>query len=283
MAAIADSTAYQDPERILTQHQAALTLLQARLSTPECDKLCWLDVACGRGQIIVSLEENLSLDARSRVEFWGFDANQMYAVETRRIAERLSFARVETRIGDLADLDRILPSGGLFDFITLTNTVHEVRPDRLASLLVSCIRRLAWNGTLFIYDMEQISPPELGAVPWNKDDVRRIVVRLLRTLGSPAYLPEVGRWSHKSCNGWNVQLQRQHMGVSEADVTSKSDNAVRSTSDEIISILRRRMDECRRSLESLTIYGASTSQEHSEKERLLFEFWAIARALECAA
>ena len=32
---IADSSAFKDRERVLPQHQAALTLLQARLSTPD--------------------------------------------------------------------------------------------------------------------------------------------------------------------------------------------------------------------------------------------------------
>ena len=69
-------------DRILAQHQAALTLLQARLPTPGVPNLRWLDLACGRGQIIISLHENLSLDARGRIEFWAYDVDQHFARET---------------------------------------------------------------------------------------------------------------------------------------------------------------------------------------------------------
>jgi hypothetical protein len=67
-------------------------------------------------------------------------------------------------VGELSDFDRILPSGVHFDFITLTNTVHEIEPSRLATLFVTCLGRLTDMGTLFVYDMDRIKPPELGAV-----------------------------------------------------------------------------------------------------------------------
>ena len=91
MTTIADSSAFKDRDRILAQHQAVLTLLQARLSTPRLPIFRWLDLACGRGQIIVSLHENLSTDARARIEFWAYDVDQRFALETRKTAESLHF------------------------------------------------------------------------------------------------------------------------------------------------------------------------------------------------
>jgi ubiquinone/menaquinone biosynthesis C-methylase UbiE len=44
---------------MLTQHQAALTLLQRLLADPGVSQLNWLDLACGKGQIITHLDENL--------------------------------------------------------------------------------------------------------------------------------------------------------------------------------------------------------------------------------
>src|SRR3954447_24920874 len=81
--------------------------------------------------------------------------------------------------------------------------------------------------------MEAIKPAELCAVPWNRDDMRRIILRMLGSLGISAYRPEVGLWNHRSCNGWNVQLDRNHLGVSREDVARKTDAAVRHTRDEI--------------------------------------------------
>lgn len=280
MAAIADSNAVRDRERLLPQHQAALTLLQDRLSAPGTPRLCWLDLACGRGQIIVSLDDNLSSEARAKIEYWAFDVNQDFTLETRKTAEHLGFASLETRVGDLSDFDRILPADVLFDFITLTNTVHEIEPVCLANLLVSCLGRLTDSGTLFIYDMERIKPPELGALPWNREDIRCIVHRMLDALGASAYRPEIGLWTHRTCNGWNVQLQRQYLNVSPADAAASKDMAVQETGNEISGLLQRRLKECRASLETLTTYGTETAEEQDDKERLLFEFWAITRALE---
>jgi hypothetical protein len=280
VSTIADSNAFKDTERVLPQHQAALTLLQGRLSAPSVLRLSWLDLACGRGQIIVSLDENLSIAAREKLEYWAYDLDQDFARETRRTAERLGFASLETTVGELSEFDRILPSGVLFDFITLTNTVHEIEPGRLATLLVSCLMRLTDTGTLFIYDMERIKPPELGALPWSRDDIRRIVLRMLDALGASAYRPEVGLWNHRTCNGWNVQLDRQHLGVSRVEVAERGATAVRETRAEISKLMKRRLFECRQSLETLTLFGAETAEEQDDKERLLFEFWSLSRALE---
>ena len=280
MTTIADSNAFKDSERVLPQHQAALTLLQDRLTAPGTSRVAWLDLACGRGQIIASLGANLSELARGKINYCAYDLDAKFARETKQMAEHLGFASFEACVGDLSDFDRLLPANIFYDFITLTNTVHEIEPKRLASLLASCIGRLTDTGTLFIYDMEQIKPPELGALPWSRDDVRRIVHRMLDALGASAYRPEVGLWNHKSCNGWNVQLKRDYLNVSRANAQKRNGAAVADTHDEISQILMRRLTECRNSLETLTMYGPETAEEQDVKERLLFEFWALSRALE---
>jgi ubiquinone/menaquinone biosynthesis C-methylase UbiE len=276
---IADSTAFKGTERILPQHQAALTLLQGRLSAPGIERLSWLDLACGRGQIIVSLDRNLSAQARAKVEYWAYDLNQTFARETRKTAESLGFAAFETHVGDLADFDKILPPDVQFDFITLTNTVHEIEPVRLATLLVNCLRRLTPMGSLFIYDMEKVKPLELGAVPWSRDDIRQILLRMLDALGASTYRPEVGLWNHSTCNGWNVQLERRYLNLSYDDVAARIADTVKGTRDEIVGLLHRRLELCRASLETLTMCGAETAEEQEDKERLLFEFWSLSRAL----
>jgi SAM-dependent methyltransferase len=281
LTTIADSSAFRDQGRLLSQHQAALTLLQARLSAPQVLRLSWLDLACGRGQIIGSLDSNLSTEARAKIAFWAYDVDQRYARETHKLAERQGFASLKTDVGELSNFDRILPKEHLFDFITLTNTVHEIEPVSLATLLATCLGRLGETGTLFIYDMDRINPPELGALPWSRDEVRRIVQRMLDSLGASAYRPEVGLWKHQTCNGWNVQLERQHLGISRNDLTNATQKAILATRAEVVTLLRRKMAECRASLESLTACGATTAEEEQgDKERLLYEFWALSRALE---
>lgn len=280
MTAIADSGAIRDRERMLPQHQAALILLQARLSHPGVDRVRWLDLACGRGQIIGALDKNLSPEARSRLEYWGYDINQQFARETRRIAERLGFASLEIKVGGLCDFNKLVPPDYAFDFITLMNTVHEIEPCHLAGVLADCVLRLSDTGTLFVYDMERIRPPELGAVSWDRDEVRRIVRRVLDAFGAPAYRPEVGLWTHRTCKAWNLQLQRQYLGVTQDEAAARRRAAVEESEKEVVELLKRKRILCRESLETLTLCGAETAEEQENMKRLLFEFWAVSRALE---
>jgi len=120
----------------------------------------------------------------------------------------------------------------------------------------------------------------LGAVPWSRDDIKRLVRCMLDALGATAYRPEVGLWNHRSCNGWNVQLERQHLGISPTDVVGRVDTATDATREEVSHLLEQRLVECRATLERLTQYGAETVEEQEDKERLLYEFWALSRAME---
>jgi SAM-dependent methyltransferase len=263
---------------VLSQHQAALTLLQSRLSNPAVLSVAWLDLACGRGQILASLDKNLSGEARRKIRYFGYDLDQDYARETEKMASKLGFASLESRVGDLADFGLLIQKGRKFDFITLTNTVHEVASSRLAGIFGNALTRLATDGTLFVYDMETIKPPELGALPWSRDDIRRIVHRMLDGLGAKGYRPEVGLWGHKTTDGWSVQIERQHLGVSYDELSSRLGEAIEVTSIEIDNLLRERLGRCQESLENLTIYGAETAEEQDTKDRLLYEFWALNRA-----
>lgn len=128
--------------------------------------------------------------------------------------------------------------------------------------------------------MERIKPLELGALPWSRDDIRRIMFCILDSLGASRYRPEIGLWNHRTCNGWNIQLHRQHFNVSRSETAARMDLAVQKTCILISELLKRRLQECRTSLEILTTCGAATAEEQDDKIRLLFEFWAVSRALE---
>lgn len=283
MTAIGDSSAVRIEGRVLAQHQAALTLLQAKLSMPSVVGVSWLDLACGRGQILGGLEENLSAAARGKIDYWAYDVNQDYVLQTKRVAENLGLASIEVKVGDLHDFDRILPAEVRFDFITLTNTFHEVNPSNLAMLLANAISRLSSNGVLFVYDMEQIVPPELGALPWSGNDARSIVHSLLDALGAEAYRPEVSRWSHATVRGWNFQLSREHLAVDDEMLRERSPDAIQAATEMITSLMGKRLDECRASLQTFTDHGAQTAEEEADREHLLYEYWALSRSLESRA
>lgn len=78
MSIIGDSSAVLEVERMLPQHQAAITLLSSLLQDPQVDKFYWLDLACGKGQIISQLNENLTIENRKKIIYHGYDINVDY-------------------------------------------------------------------------------------------------------------------------------------------------------------------------------------------------------------
>ena len=278
MTSISDSSAVRE-KRVLPQHQAALTLIQRHVGSPDVEDYSWLDLACGRGQIIAYLEDNLSSAARSKISFHAYDVDQRYGRETRRIASGLGFRSFGLDIGELANFNRLLDAKLRFDFISLTNTVHELTPRAIAQLLLDSVARLKPTGTLFVYDMERIEPPELGAVPWNQDGIRNVLFTLLDALGAAHYRPEVSRWQHSRISGWNLQLDRHHLKLDDNELAQAAPRAVGVTSSKIADLMRDRLSACTKALRALTEFGSETANEEADKVRLLHEFWAVTLAL----
>lgn len=279
MTSIADSDAFFDPERMLAQHQAALTLLQGRLADPKIHQVTWLDLASGRGQIIAHLEKNLSSDERRKIAFLGYDIENAHSRTAKKVADSMGFNSAAFEIGELSKFFENGATKGPWDFVTLTNTVHEIQPKALASILVHAIDRLAEGGCLFIYDMETLPVPELGAVLWTGIEMRNILAKLLNELGSTTYRPSVGTWSHRTCDGWNAQLQRSHIDL-PANYRDMIDAAITNTAKHITTLLESKLSQITKVLEGLTQFGPETGEEAAQKERYLFDFWAVSRALQ---
>ncbi|MEY2450863.1 MAG: hypothetical protein QOD92_437 [Acidimicrobiaceae bacterium] len=276
---ISDANAAVEEERVWPQHQAALTLLQDRIAQPGGEEIHWLDLACGRGQILRSLNEQLSDVARARIHYVGYDISNSYGMETKRSAEQLGLASVRVEIGDLSNFDALLPSEERFEFLTITNAAHELNARALAPLLVGAIARLTSDGSMYAYDLEELHPPELGALPWERDAVALLLDRALGGLGESGYRPEVGRWRHKSTAGWSFALKRVHIDVSDAELGDHRSQAEAEVVDGIDEMLTTRLKSCAAALEGLTRYGASTSEEVRVRDKLLYEYWALHRAI----
>jgi len=280
MPRLADAGAYRDDSRLLVQHQAALTVLQGLVTKPGRAGVRWLDLSCGRGQIIAALETNLSKGARSKIAYLAYDVDQNYVRETERRATQLGFKSIGTKVGDLSDFSVLISETQLFEFITFTNTAHEVRPEILAALLVECFSRLADDGCLFIYDMDVIKPEELGAVPWTGAEFQKILCSLFGACGLDQYEPEVGRWRHSSCEGWNAQIHRDHVNLNPTELSQIKSIAAKSVVTTMVALLENKLRLCVEGLETLTRFGTETAEEVEAKAQHLYNFWALSRALE---
>jgi SAM-dependent methyltransferase len=277
---LADSQSLYDENRLLPQHQAALTVIQGLVDDPNVTELRWLDLACGRGQMIASLDDILSAKARAKIIYYAYDIQADFLVQAERKGNSLGLKQVHCEVGSLSTFSSRYPPELHFDFITLTNTIHEVTPTLLAELLFDCVARLASNGCLFVYDMERLPSPELGAIPWKRGEISEIINTLSESIGAGNYQPEVGQWHHKTCNGWNLQIRRVHFGIGLEGLNGKRQEVTDATGRRIRQLLNRKKEECRISLESITTYRPETEEEDAQKTELLYNFWALTRATE---
>ena len=279
---LADSKAILDHDRLLAQHQAALTLLQSRVQNPKMKDFRWLDLACGRGQIIVHLDGNLTPAARAKISYHIYDVRASYVSVTRKKADLLGFKCVTQTTDSLSRLEANLGHREMFDFITFTNSVHELSPKLVASTLVLGVLMLKPKGSMFIYDFESFPPEEheLGAVVWTRAEIHAITAAMLKALGVRAYQPEVGQWRHKSCTGWNVHIEQEHFDCERVGLLNSAGPAVAVTEGAMREILKVKHEQTRQILNSLTEHAPETLQEREERIAALFNFWALTRALE---
>lgn len=277
MSSLADSDATHDIRRILPQHQSALTLLNSRLQNPAVGHFHWLDLACGKGQIISQLNENLSVPHRAKLSYLGYDINVDHTRTAERMAAELHFNEYAFLHGDLSNFDKLTNKDRRFDFITCTNTAHELHPGAFANMFLDSLLRLTNTGELFIYDMESLKTPELGALPWRGSEIGKLLNSAFEVLGTK-FLVHPSTWSHSSCKGWTVTIQRQYVGKTDQEITDLRQPITERLEKEIDEILISRFDECNRLLESFCRFGTETADDVNAKQSALYEFWALYRA-----
>jgi SAM-dependent methyltransferase len=276
---IADSSAVLIQGRVLSHHQTAITLLGNMVtSNPKGELFEWLDLTCGRGQIIAHLEDTLpDEEIRGRISYFGYDIDSDYTRETARRASELKFGAVDVVVGQLDHFAKLVDIGRAFSFVTFTNTIHELPPVLFGSLLLELILRLKPNGTLFIYDMESLSEPELGAVLWDANDVKRLLTFVYKELGATTPSPMVPRWPHSSCTAWSIQLERNRLDVDASVFAEKLPELSEKTAGFITDLFVEKLERTIEVLEELTKYGGQTVDEQKRKVKLLYDFWSLSR------
>jgi len=280
MSAIHDSNAIYNKEKMLIQHQAILTLIQKEVGNPEISTYRWLDLGCGKGQLITNLESNFSTETRAKIIYSAYDVKDDYVTGTVKIAEKLGFQNFSGKTGDILDFPNIYNSSEKFEFISLTNAVHELSPGIISQVLFEAIIRLENTGLLFMYDMEELPIPELGAITWSCLEMKEILKCLIESIPvTNRYFPETGQWQHHSCNAWNVILHRGYLGVSNQILFEKKETIIKVINEKIRDLISRKLKKCSDSLDALTKYGPETESEEKFKMKLLFDYWALNRFL----
>lgn len=283
MSAIGDSSAVLNPRRVMSQHQAAITVVQFLLADPAIQEFSWLDLACGKGQIISQLEENLpDVDLRSKIIYLGYDIDPRYTAQTMTIAGTLNLRDAKVMTSELSHFPTLIDRTRKFDFISFTNTVHELSPQTISQLLLEAILRLSSEGTLYIYDMETLPEPELGAVPWAGSDMSGLLRTLFGALGISNINVPLQVWSHSTVKGWSITIRRNFIGLTDELLIQNGDRAIKEASEYIRTLIETKFETCKAALESLTRNGAQTPEEEKNRSRQLYEFWSLSRAKEAA-
>jgi hypothetical protein len=278
MDLIADSNAVCIPGRMLAQHQAALTLIKDRLEEPSEDAFRWLDLACGRGQILLHLERVIPAEHRARIEYVGVEMRVEYARETEERATRL-FGKCRVEVCDLKHFPTLIEDKDRFHAVTITNTVHEITPAELSGMIVDALCRVSREGFMFMYDMESLPELELGAIPWNADEVQAIVHSCLNGAGEGQYRPTAATWPHHTCNGWHIQVNRRYSNVEDTTLLDSRTRMIDAMTPVVRNLLEEKLLRVKQALDSLCRYGHGTAEERGEKLRLLHDYYAISRAL----
>ena len=79
--------------------------------------------------------------------------------------------------------------------------------------------------------------------------------------------------------GNGITVHAMH-GIPDEEANNHRETAIETTTSTIVDLIERKRELCKKSLETLTLCGAETGEEKDEKERLVFEFWALSRVLE---
>lgn len=278
MATIGDGNGISDNARVFSHHQLAIQLIDELLAASSHDLLSLLDVACGRGQMVRSMQQAMSELARRRIRYVGYDAEQAYVKQTKDLGVEAGLLAVDTRIGEIVNLPKLFPADDKFDLIVFTNTLHEIASTSLPALLLDLIIRLKDQGRLFIYDVEAEHPPELGAVAWTRLEIEQLVRHLLRELDAE-YEPSALQWPLKTSLAWSLTLDRAYITISEQKLLECYQAALRSSGELVQKILIAKHKRCIDALESLTLHGTETGEEEVFRTRQLFDYWALTRAL----
>ncbi len=278
--AIADSSAVSLP-RVLPHQQDALSQLHAILQNYHSnDPFDWLDLACGRGQIITHLNDTLpDPEERAKICYFGYDINNQYAGEAVALGKKFGLKGADVKIGNLNDFAALVSLEQQFSFITFTNAAHEITPVLLGTLFFELILRLKPGGTIYFYDMESLPDQELGAIPWQATEIRRLLNFIFKELGAKNKPPSPQRWQLTKCHTWSFSFKRENLDVDDATFAALVPELKTKTDTFIKQLFKEKLDRTVEQLQDLMEHRGTetTPAEHAEKLNLLYDYWSLSQ------
>lgn len=272
---IADSNSIRI-DSILVPHANAISLITYMLNGNQTSNLKWLDLACGKGQLLNQLGDNLNNKARSRIELHLVDLNNESLRCACEIANRLNLASLHQHVNDLKEFCQTKIRTHEYDFITFVNTLHEIKPIDLADIIVNALTSLSERGVLYIFDQEELQEKELGAITWSSIEFEQLLNKYFEVCHVTSKVI-VNRWNHKEINSWSTQILGSSL---TKEIRTDIDANVSVLRELVLEHVKTKMRIIKGALKTTTDHGASTAEEAENVHSNLYDFWSLTIALE---
>lgn len=271
-----DSNSVLNLDVIYPQHQAAITLIQKFLNDPQVKDFYWLDLLCGQGQILTHFKEHFSPNNRAKISYYAYDINVEYSTMACSLARDLNLKSVESITGHIRDF-KVLCGENNFNCITITNGFHEISPVLIPEVISDSLCLLRDNGFIYLYDIEKLHTPELGAICFRQNEIKRITNAIINGFGIEQYNIDIAKWRpQKNLTSWSAILERDILDAYELDKTLKQ-NAIKSGTNSVKQIIAEKLEECNDTLEAIISGSFETIADQKKKIELLFEYHALKR------
>ena len=272
-------TAIQNIKRDLAQHQTVVTDIQTVLMDPEVSNFKWLDLCCGKGQILANLDSHIEKSQCKKIHFFAYDSNESSIGVTKEIASKYNFGSINTKIAEVKDFCRHRDEYTKCDYITFINSIHEINPFQVMDVINECVLSLSEDGKIYIFDMENINPPELGAIPFFKTEIDRIIDYYFSIIKADSK-PQTSLWKYTNTNAWQLIIRRKFLRISNEDIIERYLQKRDELNGLIRSIIEEKKTLIATALDSMYEIGEKITSEDKDEERMsVYLYWAIKKCL----
>lgn len=280
MAPVHNGGAEKQP-RMFASHRSVLDALRYLVLPHHRGVVTWLDVGCGRGQVLHGIQNMIGPEGVKRIRYVGCDGDRAYCAEAERFAQECGMADPEILCFRFDRLEEKL-SHLRADFVSMVNVFHELGPRLLATTLCDSLCRLSARGVMHVHDMTALDPgrPELGAVCWRADEVEGILDPLLTLFDWGGQSLRVQQYGNDEARDWSLDLQRQALTVSSDELARRRDRIVTDVSRAILNALRRKQAAHHSALKAFLQDPPATDAHRAEAARQVCEHWTISAWLE---
>ena len=274
-----DSKAVSKPDRILSQHQAALNHLITIVQNPDKDDVNWLDIGCGQGHPILHLDNCIDEDFQNKINYFGVDLKQDYVQMVRKKCSQLNLKSNDVKVVELSNISSKFIDKK-FDFITLINIIHELNPRILSEILIWSILHLNNDGVIYVHDLEKLEKPEFGAITYTNNEIRKILNELYKLITDKTPQIIVSKWKYSTTTGWSFSFKKSYYDIDDKKLKKSYDKHIKTFEKIVEKILSEKLEMKTKLLISVTEDGYETDEEKNDADLAILDFWALKRALE---